>query len=44
MLRAGVDIVAMAIEVPADLGIVASDDVSIHPCRLELKIAFYRRK
>src|SRR5262249_21128142 len=44
MLRGGVDIVAMAIEVPTNLAVVASDDVSIHPCRLELKISFYRRK
>src|ERR1700676_4212644 len=37
VLRAGIDVVAMAIEMSADRAVVTGDDVAIHPGRRELK-------
>src|ERR1700733_8758606 len=40
MLRTGVDVVAMAMEMPADLAVVASDDVAVHSRGLKLEVPF----
>src|SRR5580704_2049957 len=41
VLRAGIDIVAMPVEMPADRAVVAGNDVTIHAGRGELKIRLY---
>ena len=43
MLGAGIDIVAMAMKVAADLAVVAGHDIAIHAGSLELEEAFDRR-
>ncbi len=44
MLRAGIDIVAVAMEVAAQSGVVTGDDVAVHPRGGELKEPFDGRK
>ena len=41
MPRTGVDVVAMTMEVSADLAVVTGDDVAVHSRGLKLKVAFY---
>ena len=43
MLRADIDVVAMAVEMPADRAVVAGDDVAVHARRLELEKSLDRR-
>ena len=44
VLRAGIDVVAVTIEMAADLAVVAGHHIAIHPGRLELEEALDRRQ
>src|ERR1700722_19584081 len=44
MLRAGIDVVAVPIKMPADGAVITGDDIAIHPRGRELKEPFDGRK